>query len=80
MKAANTSTTASVFGANRKISTATPRAAYTSESSDFIRQRPTAQPIARLPTMLNRPTMPSAHAPTDGGSWHAATTPAGAWR
>ena len=40
-----------------------------------MRQRPIAQPIAKLPTMLNRPTMASAQAPTAGGSWQAATTP-----
>ena len=40
-----------------------------------MRQRPTAQPIAKLPTMLKRPTIASAQAPTAGGSWHAATTP-----
>ena len=28
-----------------------------------------------LPTMLNSPTMPSAHAPTVGDNWHEATTP-----
>ena len=78
MTAANTSTTASVFGASRNSSTATPRAAYTSDSSDFMRQRPTAQPMARLPTMLNRPSIASAQAPTAGGSPQAATTP-GRW-
>ena len=73
--AANTSNTASVLGASRNTSTATAREAYTSESSDFMRQRPTAHPMARLPMMLNRPITPSAQAPTGAGSPQAATTP-----
>ena len=56
---------------DKKASTATARAAYTSDRSDFMRQRPTvqptaqptAQPIARLPTMLNRPSIASDQAP-----------------
>jgi hypothetical protein len=73
--AAKTSSTASVLGASRNTSTATARVAYTSASSDFMRQRPTAQPMARLPTMLNSPMMPSAQAPTGAGRPRAATTP-----
>ncbi len=75
MTAANTSITAGVFGASKKINTAMPRVAYSSASSDFMRQRPTAQPMARLPTMLNRPIMASAQPPISDGRPQAATTP-----
>ncbi len=76
--AANTSTTGPVLGASRNNTTASARAPYTSDSSDFMRQRPTAQPMATLPTILNRPSMASAHAPHWVGRPHCATTP-GKW-
>src|SRR6266850_524783 len=46
-----------------------------SESTLFMRQRPIAQPEAKLPAMLNRPISDSAQAPTDGGKPQSATTP-----
>ena len=73
--AAKSSTTVSVFGASTNSRTATARVAYSSDSNDFERQRPIAQPMLKLPTMLNNPTIASAQAPTEGGSAHAATTP-----
>ena len=64
-----------VFGAPRKAITASARAAYSSDSTDFMRQRPIAQPAVKLPAMLNRPMSDSDHAATSGGSWQEATTP-----
>ena len=75
MTAAKTSTTTSVLGASTNSSTATARAAYSNDNSDFARQRPIAQPMPKLPMMLNRPTIASAQAPTAGGRPQAATTP-----
>src|SRR5260221_6362233 len=46
-----------------------------SERTLFIRQRPIAQPEAKLPAMLKSPMSESAQAPTAGGSPHSATTP-----
>src|SRR5260370_20880296 len=64
-----------VFGAARNAMTAMPREAYSSESTDFMRQRPIAQPAVKLPKMLNRPISESDQAATSAGSWHDATTP-----
>ena len=79
MKAAKTSTTASVFGASRNTQhgdARAPRRPATAATSCASGRPPS--PCAKLPTMLNRPTIASAQAPTDGGSWQAATTP-GRW-
>ena len=73
MKAANTSTTGPVLGARTKASTATARAAQAATSSDFMRQRPTPQPIARLATMLNSPNTANAQAPYCNGKPQDAT-------
>src|SRR6266571_9031165 len=64
-----------VFGAARNAITAMPREAYRAESTDFMRQRPIAQPAVKLPKMLNRPISESDQAATSAGSWHEATTP-----
>ncbi len=55
--------------------TAMARVAYTSDSSDFMRHRPTAQPMATLPTILNRPSIASDQAPYCTGRPHEAITP-----
>src|SRR3989344_2612551 len=64
-----------VLGANKKTSTARPRVADSSDSNDFMRQRPTAQPMARLPRILNSPMTASAQPPTSGANPQAAITP-----
>ena len=75
MTAAKTSITGPVLGASRKIATATARVAYTSDSSDFMRQRPTAQPMPTLPMMLNNPIMASDHPAHCVGNPQVAITP-----
>lgn len=78
MTAAKISTTAGVLGANRNISTARPRTVYSSDNKDIMRQRPTAQPMPRLPTMLNSPITASDQPPTSGASPHAQSRQASA--
>ena len=57
-----------VLGAARNASTAAAREAYRIDSTDFMRQRPIAQPAKKLPNMLNKPTSDSDHAPTTAGN------------
>ena len=73
--AANTSITGPVLGAIRNTATATARVAYTSDSSDFMRQRPTAQPMPTLPMMLNNPIIASDQPAHCGGRPQVSTTP-----
>ena len=77
--AANTSITTSGLGRQQEQQhRQRARGIDRSDSNDFMRQRPTAQPIAMLPTMLNRPSIASDQAPYCTGRPQDAMTP-GRW-